>query len=333
MRISWIIIGFGLSLAACQKDPATQTVFPAHFPQPHYQSESNPLTTEGIALGKQLFYDPFLSQTGEISCGSCHFQAHGFGDHNVAQSRGIFGRPGKRNSPPIVNMAWNTSFMWDGGINHLEVMPLGPLTDTVEMGEKVAHIIAKLQNHSTYPQQFKKAFGSDSITDQKLLFALAQFMVSLVSADAKYDQYLLGEAELTEEETRGLTLFRQHCEHCHQEPLFTDYSFRNNGIDTDFTIKDIGRERITLNPNDKARFKVPTLRNIARTYPYLHDGRMTTLEDVLAHYATGIQASATLDSALPVGGLGLSAQDQSDIIAFLRTLTDYTFLTNPDFSE
>lgn len=325
----------GFALAACRKEPEEQALFsvPAHFPAPHYQALANPLTREGVELGRRLFYEPLLSLTGEVSCATCHAQPHGFADHNVAFSKGIYGRLGRRNSPPIVNMAWNTSFMWDGGVNHIEIMPIAPLTDSVEMGETLSNIVAKLQAQPQYRERFRRAFGSDSITDQRLLYALAQFMTVLVSGDSQYDRYRQGKGSLDAQELQGLELFRLHCENCHREPLFTDYSFRNNGIDGASGGDDPGRERITLSPSDRSRFKVPTLRNIARTYPYMHDGRMTTLEAVLAHYAGGIKASPTLDTLLPAGGLGLSASEQAAIIAFLQTLNDYTYLNNPDFSD
>lgn len=219
--------------------------------------------------------------------------------------------------------------MWDGGVNHIEVMPLAPLTNPAEMGENLANIVRKLNNHAEYPTLFKNVFKRDSMDDQQMLWALAQYMSGLISANAKYDQYINGTATLTTDEQEGLILFRQHCASCHSEPLFTDYSFQNNGIDKVFA--DSGRYRITRNDEDMGKFKVPTLRNVALSGPYMHDGRFKTLDEVLAHYADGVQHSATLSPLLQKNGqpgLNLSNSEQQKIISFLHTLTDEEFISN-----
>ncbi|MFM1999693.1 MAG: hypothetical protein RL204_1640 [Bacteroidota bacterium] len=331
----WCIIL--LSVLGCTKesteDPQASfkgLVVPSHFPQPHYQFENNPLTSEGFELGRKLFYDPILSVDSTISCASCHAQVHGFADHGIPVSHGIYGRQGKRNSLALFNLAWTPAFMWDGGINHIEVMPIAPLTDTLEMGETMAHLVVKLSASSTYPDLFGKAFGSSEITDQKLLFALAQYMSMIVSTDSKYDRMREARAAFTVEEQQGYEIYQSKCSSCHVEPLFTDFSYRNNGLDETFT--DLGRKRITLNDDDLGKFKVPSLRNLAFTYPYMHDGRFNTLNKVLDHYDHQIVLSNTLDPAL-VNGIPLTDEERVVLIAFLNTLNDYTFLSDRTIAE
>jgi len=327
-----------LFLYGCQKtpidtDPLSQPSRPAHFPQAHYQFGDNTYSKEGFLLGRKLFFDPLLSKDNTISCASCHHQQYAFSDAGFALSTGINGLLGTRNSPPMFNLAWQKTFMWDGGIVHIEIMPLAPINNPVEMDQGLNDLLDKLSNHPQYPQLFNKAFGRDSIDSQQFFWALAQYMSNVVSADSKYDQYIKGEATFSAQEQEGLQLFRTHCEDCHSEPLFTNYSYYNNGIDTTFA--DEGRFRITLDSADLGKFKVPSLRNIEKTYPYMHDGRFLTLEDVIEHYTTAIQPSSTLAPVLAAhqGGIPLSAAEQDAILAFLKTLTDETFLNNPDYSE
>lgn len=324
-------------LAACSKKevqdvpPVTTDgwVRPAHFPEPMYQFGDNVYSKAGFELGRKLFFDRMLSRDGTVSCASCHRQKDAFADGGAAFSIGIEGGISKRNSPVVFNMAWNKSFMWDGGVNHIEVMPLAPLTNPAEMGESLSNIVRKLNNHPAYSTLFKNVYNRDTVDDQQLFWALAQYMSGLISANAKYDQYVNGTTSLTTDEQEGLVLFRQHCSSCHSEPLFTDYSFQNNGIDKVFA--DSGRYRITRNDEDMGRFKVPTLRNIALSGPYMHDGRFNTLEAVLDHYANGVQVSATLSPMLQKDGqpgLGLSSSERQKIISFLHTLTDEEFVSN-----
>lgn len=324
-------------LAACSKKevqdvpPVTTDgwVRPAHFPEPMYQFGDNVYSKAGFELGRKLFFDRMLSRDGTVSCASCHRQKDAFADGGAAFSIGIEGGISKRNSPVVFNMAWNKSFMWDGGVNHIEVMPLAPLTNPAEMGESLSNIVRKLNNHPAYSTLFKNVYNRDTVDDQQLFWALAQYMSGLISANAKYDQYVNSTTSLTTDEQEGLVLFRQHCSSCHSEPLFTDYSFQNNGIDKVFA--DSGRYRITRNDEDMGRFKVPTLRNIALSGPYMHDGRFNTLEAVLDHYANGVQVSATLSPMLQKDGqpgLGLSSSERQKIISFLHTLTDEEFVSN-----
>jgi cytochrome c peroxidase len=332
----FICIVFGLS--SCIKEASITPISndtlvfnqPGNFPSPHYTFENNPLTQKGFELGRYLFYDPILSLDSSISCSSCHAQAHGFADHNIPLSKGVDKKFGIRNAPALMNLAWSTSFMWDGGVNHIEVQPLVPLTSEHELGETMANLVVKLNKNTFYKKKFKEAFGIETITDQKLLHALAQFTAVLISSNSKYDDVLAGKNTFTNQEQQGYELFKAKCANCHTEPLFTDYSYRNTGLESN--IKDIGREKVTQDPADRGKFKVPTLRNVEFTYPYMHDGRLFNLEQLLAFKSSGIQDSPTLDPSLK-NGLNLSKEEQQAIIAFLKTLSDYTFIGNPKYAE
>jgi cytochrome c peroxidase len=300
---------------------------PAHFPPAVYQHTSNPYSTKGYELGKRLFFDPILSANNTISCGSCHKPASAFADGGVALSKGVDGKTGKRHSPAIFNMAWNKSFMWDGGVNHIEIMPFAPIINPVEMAQDMRELIHELNTHPAYPAMFRTVFGKDSIDDQQLFYALAQYMSNLVSADAKYDEMKRRETTFSAEEMEGYRLFQTHCNACHTEPLFTDNSYRNNGLDKTFS--DSGRYRISQRAEDMGTFKVPTLRNVTLTPPYMHDGRIKTLTDVVEHYATGVQPSATLSPLLMKNGnpgLQLNDTEKQRIMQFLYTLTDSSFV-------
>lgn len=328
--------GILLILFSCGKENPGQVteekafVVPEHFPAPHYTFGKNTPTQEGVALGRKLFYDPLLSENGKISCGSCHFQDAGFSDPGKAFSLGTQGKEGFRNSPALANMAWMPAFMLDGGINHIEVMPIAPLTDSLEMNETLFHILEKLQNHPEYPGLFDKAFGDDSITDQKLLYALAQFMSVMISADSKYDRVYRGMATFNDSEARGYDLFKANCAGCHKEPLLSDFSYRNNGLDS--ISADPGRMRISLREEDRGKFKVPGLRNIELSYPYMHDGRFQNLAEVVDHYNEGLASPVNLDPLLATP-MDLSIQDKKDLLAFLKTLTDYEYITNTSLSD
>lgn len=303
---------------------------PKGWPQPHYDFAKNPLTEEGFQLGRTLFYDPILSRDNTISCASCHLQATGFAhvDHDL--SHGIEGKIGTRNAMALMNLAWSKDFMWDGGVNHLDVQPIAPITSAVEMDETMVNVVSKLQKSNRYPALFEKAFGTSIITGQLLLKALSQFELQLVSANAKYDKVARGEVSFNESEQKGYVLFKRHCASCHQEPLFTSDKFENNGLSIDTTLNDLGRMKITQNTNDAYRFKVPTLRNVQFTFPYMHDGRFKTLTEVIKHYNTGILQSPTLSKQLQKP-LNLTDNDRVDLDAFLKTLTDTAFLFNPKF--
>lgn len=340
-----ILLWAGLSIflaTGCKPDPSfnpdtgTPVSFyvPDGWPSPVYTFENNTLTQAGFDLGKKLFYDTRLSRDNTISCGSCHQQFAAFSHLDHPLSHGIDGLFGVRNSPSLFNMAWHPAFFWDGGVNHIEVQPFSPITNPVEMDETMDNVVAKLNADSDYPAKFKAVFGDNTITSQRIFKALAQFMCALISDKSKYDKYKRGEpgGELTTQEMTGLNLFRQKCASCHTEPLFTDFSYRNNGLLPNPNLNDSGRGRITLAPEDMHRFKVPSLRNVTKSAPYMHDGRFNTLEQVLQHYRTGITYSATLDTLL-TNGISMTDDEQAAVISFLKTLTDDELLKDQRFAE
>ena len=309
---------------------------PSNFPEPVYEMTKNPVTKEGFELGRKLFYDPRLSRNNTIGCGSCHIQGAAFTHHGHDVSHGIDDRLGSRNSPPIMNMAWSKAFFWDGGVFYLDLQPLVPITAHAEMDEKMSVVLEKLRKHPDYPALYKKAFGSEEITSAKTMKALSQFMLMCVSSNSKYDKVMRREGEkFTKEEEQGYKLFQQKCSGCHTEPFFTDYSFRNNGIAIGRN-DDRGRFIITLDTLDAYKFKVPSLRNIDVTAPYMHDGRFYGLDKILDHYRYGVQNTPNLDPLLKQNGqLGIPMTDEEKarIIAFLKTLNDPQFLTNPILAE
>jgi cytochrome c peroxidase len=304
---------------------------PLGFPQPVYDFKNNPVTPEGFMLGRKLFYDPILSKDSSISCAFCHQRIAAFAHIDHTLSHGINSLIGNRNVPAIQNMIWQQTFMWDGGINHLEVQPLAPLTSNKEMDESLVHVLAKLQHNKSYVADFNAAFKDTVITSEHMLKALAQFTGMMISSNSKYDRYVKGEEEFTPQELNGLQLFRSHCINCHKEPLFTDNTFRNIGLKPDTALADSGRMRITGVAGDYMKFKVPGLRNVAMTYPYMHDGRFKTLQQVLAHYANG-KFFTNYDKAIEKN-IGLTSQEQADIISFLKTLTDQQFLHDRRFAD
>lgn len=307
---------------------------PEGWPYPQYDFSGNPINYSGFQLGKKLFYDPILSRDSSISCGSCHHQNSAFADGGKAISTGIDGLTGTRNSLTLFNLAWNPDFMWDGGINHIEIQPFAPITNPVEMDESLSIVLSKLNNNSNYKSEFKNAFGTDSITSQLLFKALTQFMGSMVSANSKYDQVKNNSSGInfTTDEQAGYLLFKSKCESCHREPLFTDFSFRNNGLPIDPTYNDYGRYIITFDPTDSMKFKIPSLRNVMLTSPYMHDGRFATIDQVLDHYQSGIISYSNLDPLLSLG-ISLTPTERNQLKAFLNTLSDFSFINDPRFSE
>ncbi len=307
-------------------------VIPKDWAKPVYDFSKNRLTREGFELGRRLFYDPIMSRDNTISCASCHLQATGFThvDHDL--SHGIEGKIGTRNSMTIMNVAWSKNFMWDGGVNHLDVQPLAPLSNAVEMDETLEHVVAKLNASTKYKTLFFKAFGDSLVTGQKTLLAFSQFVLQLNSYNSKFDKYIRHEegGEFTAQEVNGLQLFRTHCASCHTEPLFTNNGFENNGLSVDTTLNDFGRMRITRQASDSLKFKVPTLRNIQFTFPYMHDGRFKRLKEVINHYTSGVQQSKTLSTQLQKS-IVLTANEKIDLVAFLLTLTDHAFLFDKRF--
>ncbi|HRR09297.1 MAG TPA: cytochrome c peroxidase [Rhodothermales bacterium] len=295
-------------------------------------SPENPLTIQGVTLGRALFYDKSLSRDETISCASCHIPDFGFSDPN-ALSRGVGGLTGERQSMPLINLGWIDMLFWDGRAASLEEQALFPITSHFEMGNTFPEIISRLNASLEYPRLFRAAFSSPDITQTRILQALAQFQRTLVSGNSKYDQWLQGKTTLTSEEEHGYTLFfteKGDCFHCHGTLLMTDNRFHNNGLDD--VPADSGRYRITKDPADIGLFRSPTLRNIALTAPYMHDGRFNTLQEVINHYDHGLVRSPTLDPLFFNGRpKGLSEVEKKALIAFLNTLSDPEFTQNPTF--
>lgn len=305
---------------------------PKGFPKPVYDITKNKPTSDGFLLGRKLFYDPILSKDYFTSCATCHQRFAAFAHIDHALSHGVLGQIGKRNVPALQNLAWKDAFMADGGINHLDLQPIAPITNPIEMDETLEHVLTKLRQDSLYPRMFRKAFGDSAITSQRLLKALSQFLVLMVSNDSRYDKFLRGREKFTAEEEQGLSLFRSRCISCHPEPLFTDNSYRNIGLKPDTALQDSGRAHITGLKEDVFRFKVPSLRNVEMTYPYMHDGRFRNLQQVMDHYAAGKFFGDNRDVALSAS-VGLSESEKAALIAFLKTLTDKTFLYDRRFAD
>jgi cytochrome c peroxidase len=348
-KMRWLLYlfyGWLLSLPmACQRaveELPIQWQQPPHFPKPAYNFERNPITTAGFQLGKRLFYDRRLSRDNSISCGSCHIQSSAFTHHGHDVSHGIDDQLTLRNAPPIMNLAWHHAFGWDGGVFSLDLFAISPIEAHNEMDETLENVLNKLRKDPEYRNLFRRAFGSEEITTARFLMALAQFQLMAVSANSKYDRYLQGLTALSALEKEGLRIFEQKCAACHSGVLFTDLQYRNNGLPprrvhiegVDST--DTGRHRVTLLPEDMFKFKVPSLRNLRYTAPYMHDGRFATLEEVLDHYSHGVMDSPTLDPLLrQAGGTGipLSEEEKTALMAFLETLNDESFVRDPRLSE
>jgi cytochrome c peroxidase len=322
--------------------------FARHFPPPDLPRD-NPLTEEGVALGKRLFNDPLLSVNGKQSCASCHQVEAGFVDAGRQFSLGAEGQSGTRNAMPLFNLAWKNSFFWDGRAPSLRQQVLMPIENPVEMHESLENLVKKLAKSSvdaaaaaaSYPVLFARAFGGVEITSDRVARALEQFLLTLVSYDSKFDRVMQGREQPTEQEKRGFELFHTEydprrgqfgadCFHCHGGPLFQNVAFANNGLDSE--LQDLGRYLVTGRAGDKGRFAVPSLRNVALTAPYMHDGRFASLDEVVEHYSTGVRRSSTLDPNIakhPGGGVPLSAGDKAALVAFLKMLTDETLRFEP----
>jgi cytochrome c peroxidase len=309
-----------------------QLKVPKGFPKPNYSFTNNKISPEGFVLGRQLFYDPILSKDSSISCGSCHQQYAAFSHIDHALAHGIGGQIGNRNVSSLQNLIWNKEFMWDGGINHIEVQAIAPITNKVEMAESLEHVIAKLNQRDDYKSAFYKAYKDSIITSEKMLKSLTQFMGLMISSNARYDRFVEGKEAFTLEEKKGLILFRAKCASCHKEPLFTDNAYRSNGIAPNIRLNDKGRFMITANENDLYKFKVPSLRNIELTFPYMHDGRFRNLSEVLNYYSDSTKYSTYSDPLITKIGK-LSKEDMNCIQAFLLTLTDKSFIYDRRFAD
>jgi cytochrome c peroxidase len=311
--------------------PLSFTV-PSGFPDPQYTFTGNPLTQEGFELGRKLFYDGRLSKDGNFPCASCHQQFAAFATLDHPLSHGFDNQFTLRNAPGLFNMVWIKEMHWDGGIANIEVQPLAPITAPNEMAENINDVINKLNQDEDYRKMFSAAFGDETINSQRMLFAITQFVGSMVSANSKYDKVKQGKAVFSQTEQNGYTLFQSKCVSCHPEPLFTDNSFRNVGLPVDPFLKDYGRMRITKKPADSLKFKVPSLRNVALTFPYEHDGRFASITSVLDHYSSTIQDGPTLDPLLK-NKIPLTNAEKFYLVEFLKTLTDSSFITDKRFAQ
>jgi cytochrome c peroxidase len=322
--ISLILWVFWLVLTAQMRQPGDPIalIYPASWPKPLYDFSKNPLTRQGIELGRRLFYDPILSRDSTISCASCHLSFTAFAHVDHTLSHGIENRIGTRNALVLSNLAWSTYFMWDGAVQHLDFQALAPIAHPLEMDFSIEQVVQRLNETKRYPARFFEAFGDSTATGATVLKALAQFELTLVSANAKYDRVKAGLASFTDQEQNGYRLFQQNCASCHAEPLFTHGSFEKNGLPLDTALNDFGRMRISQNPADGLKFKVPTLRNIEFSYPYMHDGRFRKLRDVINYYAETTALQQKIE---------LTPNEKIDLLAFLFTLTDRDFLFNPMF--
>ncbi|MDP2161674.1 MAG: cytochrome c peroxidase [Flavobacterium sp.] len=311
---------------------------PSNFPPLAYDMTNNPLTEKGFELGKKIFYDGRLASDGVVSCGFCHIQEDAFTHHGHTFSHGVGDGVGTRNAQPIQNMAFQTQFFWDGASDHIELLSMSPISNEVEMNGNIVNIMNMMKNDPQYKKLYKQAFTNGEINPENMLKALAQFMTMLTSSNSRFDKYRRNETggTLTQLELEGYAIFNQKCASCHATDIFTDNTFRNNGLPINPQINDFGRYRVTENPSHKYKFKVPSLRNIELTAPYMHDGRFYTLEAVLNHYAHGVTSTENLDPILNNNGslgIPLNSDEKAKIIAFLKTLTDHEFISNPKFAE
>lgn len=311
---------------------------PSNFPPLVYNLSTNPPTEKGFELGKKLFYEGRLASDGVVSCGFCHLQENAFTHHGHTFSHGVNDAVGTRNTPSIQNLGYQTSFMWDGAVNHLDLQAILPFTNPVEMNGDFSKAIAMMKADADYQKLFKLAFADGEINSENMLKALGQFMLMVTSSNSRFDKYRRNETggTLTQQELSGYAVFNQKCASCHATDLFTDNSFRNNGLAVNPALNDVGHFRVTELDQDLHKFKVPSLRNVEKTAPYMHDGRLFTLEGVLEHYNSGIVDSPTLDPILKQNGklgIPLTDSEKTQLIAFLKTLTDNEYLTDKRFSE
>jgi cytochrome c peroxidase len=313
---------------------------PATFPQPDLPAD-NPLSVEGIEAGRRLFTDARLSGNRTQSCASCHHPDAAFSDAGHRASKGVDGHRGTRRTIPLFNLAWSAPYTWDGRRSLLRQQALAPIQNPLEMHASLATVTRRLQSDVTYRHLFASTFGDKRVTSERIGLALEQYLLTIVSADSKFDRAARGEATFTDQEKRGLLLFITEydpargkigadCFHCHGGSLFSDYRFTNNGLDEVYS--DRGRALVTHLDSDAGKFKTPSLRNVAITGPYMHDGRFRTLEQVIEHYTSGVHRTETLDPNIakhPDTGMALTSSDKKALVAFLKTLTDSRWVHRP----
>jgi cytochrome c peroxidase len=327
---SWLVFGCGAASGDPPPEAAPVIAIPPTFPAFVWPQDNEP-TPERVSLGRRLFYDERLSRSEEIACASCHLQKNAFADPNRL-SAGVAGKVGTRNAPALVNLAWSKSFFWHGGVTSLEVQAVGPIKNPVEMDMTLAEVAERLRLDAELVERFERAYD-EGPNESTITRALASFGRSLVSGNSPYDRYLAGDTTaLADAAVRGAALFSgeaAECTHCHNGFNFTNNGFRNNGIAADDP--DQGRREITLKDSDIGKFKVPTLRNVAVSAPYMHDGSLATLDDVIAAYAQGGRGHPNTDPTIQP--LELSQEERRDLRAFLEALTDQEFLENPAFAD
>ena len=315
--ISFAALCIGATTIFSYKPTPVKFVSPKGWPAPAYNFNESPLTKEGIALGKKLFYDPLLSSDNTVSCATCHEPPAAFATYDHPLSRGVNNLT-TRNAPSLFNSAWQKEFMYDGRAASLEEQALLPMHSTDEMDTNIPELLKQLNASPGYKKMFTAAFGQSKITLDQITRALSQFQLTLVSANSKYDQVMRGEASFILPEKLGYEIFEKKCVSCHTPPLFSNYSYQNTAITRDPILKDNGRARFTGSSTDSLKFKVPSLRNVALTFPYGHDGRYYSILDVLTHYKTS-------------GQIPLSNYEIGQLTAFLNTLTDSSTLSTPAF--
>jgi cytochrome c peroxidase len=309
---------------------------PEYFPEPTYSFDNLYPTEQNVQLGKQLFFDPILSADSSISCNTCHIQQVAFADNPLhRRSVGIDGKIGKRNAPPLANMAFFSSFLWDGGITHLDFVAVNAIESPVEMGDRLENVLLKLNRNQKYRTAFKEVYQLDSITAPFFLKSLSMFMVQMVSDQSKFDKHLRGEKSLNEDELAGLNLFEENCASCHSGVLQSSFDFKRNGLD--LTENDLGLEDLTGNDFDRHRFRIPSLRNVAITFPYMHNASFNSLEEVVDHYRFNLNENHEVPSAKPLEngrfGIEMTETEKHQIVTFLKTLTDDEFRFNQKFRQ
>ncbi|MBD8082040.1 cytochrome-c peroxidase [Chryseobacterium caseinilyticum] len=307
-------------------------IYPSYFPKPVYDFKKNPLKSATVQLGRKLFYDPILSRNNTISCSSCHNSGQAFSHAGNHLSKGIEDGIGDRNSPAIFNLAWQKNFMWDGVIPNIDAQALAPINHPMEMGEDINVAVRRLNKSKEYRTLFYRSFGDSLATSERLMKALSQFQLTIVSASSKYDKVKQKKAQFTDSEKRGYLLYQQNCNSCHSEPLFSTYDFANNGLPVDSKLDDHGKWNKSFEPADQWMFKIPSLRNLGFTYPYMHDGRFKTLNEVLDHYEKGIVKSPTLAKQLEKPII-FNHKEREDLLSFLATLNDSVLVSNPDYQK
>ncbi|MFM7054318.1 MAG: cytochrome-c peroxidase [Bacteroidota bacterium] len=299
---------------------------PKGWPEPEINYSLN---SQQIQLGRMLFYDPVLSADGMVSCASCHSPYNAFAHTDHALSHGIRDQIGTRNAPALMNLAWRKDFMWDGSIKSLNEQIAFPINHPLEMGSSLDSTPQKLINVGGYTNAFEKAFGDPKISTFRITSSISQFILSLMSASSKYDKVLNGQTLFNSQESKGYALFKKNCSGCHSEPLLTTNGFGRNNLPINSDLNDEGRYAITKDANDYLNFRIPTLRNIEHTYPYMHDGRFKSLWQVMDHYNTA--GALTLPDGRVQEPIVLKENEKVDLMAFLLTLTDKDFLFNPDY--